>query len=281
MNSQANKNAQEILKWYSIMGVESVISEVPYDFSSKPEALFSNQVPQNNRAPTKIEPQNITIIEPPKKTATRNAKVDNITASAVEEAEKLASAAKNIAELKQALEKFEGCALKNTAQNIVFAEGVESPVVMLIGEAPGATEDEEGKPFCGESGILLDNALRSVGLSRKENAYITNTVFWRPPGNRRPTKHELAVCKPFLEKHIELVRPKLLILVGSTAATSMLDPKIQISNIRQNYYNYTNPFMKEPIPTTAIFHPAFLMRQPSQKRTMWHDLLRIKDFLRA
>lgn len=182
-------------------------------------------------------------------------------------------------ELKSAVMCFEGCALKQTAISTVFADGLPSAKIMLIGEAPGASEDQQGIPFCGESGKLLDEMIASIGLSRKKNVYITNTIFWRPPGNRQPTTQEIEACRPFVEQHIALIRPKLLILVGGTAVTSLLGPSYQISKIRQEYYFYTNKYLNYNITTTAIFHPAYLLRQPMQKRSAWYDLLKIKEFI--
>lgn len=189
----------------------------------------------------------------------------------------LANKASSILELRQIVENFEGCELKNFATNTVFADGIESAEIMLIGEAPGATEDEKGIPFCGESGKLLDNMLAAIGISRTKNAYITNTIFWRPPANRKPTDHEISICRPFVEKHIALIKPKLIILVGSTATTSLLGKNQGITFIRQNDYPYTNQYLTDAITTTAIFHPAYLLRQPMQKKVTWFDLLKIKE----
>lgn len=189
----------------------------------------------------------------------------------------LANKASSILELKQMVEDFEGCELKNFATNTVFSDGIQGAKIMLIGEAPGATEDEKGIPFCGESGKLLDNMLATIGISRTKNAYITNTIFWRPPANRKPTDHEISICKPFVEKHIALIKPKLIILVGSTATTSLLGKNQGITFIRQNDYPYTNQYLTNAITTTAIFHPAYLLRQPMQKKVTWFDLLKIKE----
>ncbi len=183
-----------------------------------------------------------------------------------------------IADLKEALLKFDGCALKFGANHTVFGAGNPNSKIMIIGEAPGATEDAQGIPFCGESGKLLDNMLASINLSREKNFYITNTVFWRPPANRAPSQEEIDICRPFVEKHIAIIKPKLLILVGATAVSSLLGNHLQISKIRQEYYQYTNKYLTEPIATTAIFHPAYLLRQPMQKKTSWYDLLKIKDY---
>jgi DNA polymerase len=191
----------------------------------------------------------------------------------------LADKASSIEELRSIVMNFDGCNLKKTALNTVFADGVTNAKFMLIGEAPGASEDEKGIPFCGASGNLLDNIISSIGMSRKENAYISNSVFWRPPANRRPTEEEIEICKPFVEKHIALIKPDLLILVGATAVSALLGKQLKISEIRQEYYDYSNKYLENSIKTTALFHPAYLLRQPGQKRAMWYDLLKIKAFI--
>lgn len=191
----------------------------------------------------------------------------------------LADKSNTIEDLKESVMNFDGCKLKLTASNTVFSDGKFGAPIMMIGEAPGASEDEEGIPFCGRSGQLLDNVMKSIGLSREENLYITNTIFWRPLANRNPTTEEIEICRPFVEKHIALAKPKLLILVGATAISALLGKKLQIADIRQENHEYKNQYLDNTITTTAILHPAYLMRQPSQKRTMWYDLLKIKDFL--
>ncbi|MCF8462733.1 MAG: uracil-DNA glycosylase [Rickettsiaceae bacterium] len=189
---------------------------------------------------------------------------------------------KNMGELSELIAEikaFEGCALKKDAINTVIADGNPKANIILIGEAPGATEDSMGIPFCGESGQLLDAMLHSIGLSRKTNVYISNTVFWRPPDNRKPTEEEIAICKPFVERLIALVNPKLIILVGSTAGTSLLGKDFQISKMRRNFVSYNNQYLTNEITVTAIFHPAYLLRQSSNKKTSWYDLLGIKKFI--
>ncbi len=201
------------------------------------------------------------------------------SSTALQLARKLADEATSLEELRKSLIEFEGCSLKKLANNTVFADGNPNSSIMLIGEAPGSTEDARGIPFCGESGQLLDNILASINLSREHNAYITNTVFWRPPANRQPTLEEIDICRPFVEKHIALINPKLIVLVGNVAATSLLGKNAGVTKIRQEYYWYTNPYLMKPIQTTAIFHPAYLLRQPAQKKTIWYDLLRIQEFV--
>ena len=150
---------------------------------------------------------------------------------------------------------------------------------MLIGEAPGASEDEQGIPFCGQSGKLLNNILLSLGIKR-EDVYITNSVFWRPPGNRRPTPLELNKCRPFLEKHIQIINPKIILLVGSTALESVMQTYDSISKVRQKLFYYKNQFLKDKIKLMVIYHPSYLLRQPQKKKEMWHDIQIIQDIIR-
>ena len=186
----------------------------------------------------------------------------------------------NFEDLQQAIREFDGCALKKTAVNTVIYEGVLDAKVMLVGEAPGATEDKEGRPFCGQSGKLLDNIIASIGLDRKINAFITNTVFWRPPGNRRPTSEEIDQCRPFLEQMIKFISPILIILVGSTAVESLLKLKSAMNSLRQQSFSYNNQYMNDSdsnIDMEVIFHPSYLLRQPFQKKEMWQDMMKIQQ----
>jgi DNA polymerase len=197
----------------------------------------------------------------------------------VNKARELANNAKNLQELQKTVENFDGLSIKKMANKCVFAEGNTNSEVMLIGEAPGANEDQEGRPFCGVSGQLLDKILGFAGYSRAENCYITNTVFWRPPGNRKPLPEEIEICKPFVEKHIELLDPKIIILVGGTATYTILNDKSSVSLLRKTVQYYHNPYSGKKIPCFAVYHPSYLLRQPSQKKNMWFDLLKIKKFI--
>lgn len=191
---------------------------------------------------------------------------------------RLADSVNSLALLRAELEKFEACDLKLGAKNLVFADGVSSAKIMLIGEAPGANEDEQGIPFCGASGKLLDNMLSSIGLQRKTNCYITNTVFWRPPDNRQPTLREVNICRPFLEKHIALIKPEFIILIGAVATASIFGSQVQISKMRGQIHQYSNKYIQN-IATAVIFHPAYLMRQPLKKKLAWFDLLHLQKIL--
>lgn len=195
----------------------------------------------------------------------------------LEKATSSAHAAQTLAELKTALLAFEGCALKYTATNLVFGDGNPEARIMLIGEAPGADEDRQGLPFVGQSGQLLDKMFATIGLTR-ENFYITNIIPWRPPGNRQPTPAEAEACLPFVRRHIDLVSPDFLILVGGTAAKTLLGGRDGIMRLRGNWKEYTSTAGKS-MKVMAIFHPAYLLRSPGQKREVWLDLIKIKHSL--
>lgn len=193
-----------------------------------------------------------------------------------QEALKLAKGAQTLDELREALASFEGLAIKKTATNTVFADGHPDAPVMLVGEAPGADEDRQGKPFVGVSGQLLDRMLSWIGFSRAENVYISNVLFWRPPGNRTPTPAEVASCLPFVERHIALKAPDYLILSGGSAAKTLLGKTEGVLKLRGRWFAYQNPEMAAPVPALVTLHPAYLLRQPAAKRLAWRDLLSFK-----
>ncbi len=194
--------------------------------------------------------------------------------AAVQSARGLAAAARSVGELAEALAAFEGCPLKRTATNLVFADGNPEARIMLIGEAPGADEDRLGKPFVGVSGQLLDRMLACIGLDRR-SAYITNVIFWRPPGNRPPTAAEIAACLPFVERHIELVSPEVLVLLGAVPAQTLLARNDGITRLRGRWFPFESAGMARPVPAMPVYHPAYLLRQPAQKRAAWRDWLGI------
>ena len=172
------------------------------------------------------------------------------------------------------------CLLKNTASKTVFADGNASSKIMLIGEAPGAEEDKMGKPFVGLAGKLLNKMLASINLDRN-NVYITNIIPWRPPNNRTPNSEEILQCLPFIQKHIEIIKPKLIILLGGTASKAILSSTHGIMRMRGKWYEYNNLNLNNPIPVRAIYHPAFLLRSPENKRETWEDLKEIQKKLNA
>ena len=189
--------------------------------------------------------------------------------------------AQTLDELRQELAQFEGCALRSTAMNLVFSDGNPTSPVMFIGEAPGEEEDRQGKPFVGVSGQLFDKMLAAAGIARA-NIYISNILFWRPPGNRTPTDAEIASCVPFVERHISLIKPKILVLLGGVAAKTLLRTKDGITRIRGRWMDYaphTETGPVDPIPCLPIYHPAYLLRQASAKRQAWNDILLLKKYM--
>ncbi|MBN8530544.1 MAG: uracil-DNA glycosylase [Alphaproteobacteria bacterium] len=192
----------------------------------------------------------------------------------------LADTCTTISELEEAVRGFDGCSLKRFATRTVFADGIATADLMVIGEAPGAQEDQEGIPFCGPSGKLLDKMLRAIGRSREGGYYITNMVFWRPPGNRTPNPQEIALCLPFVEKHIALVKPKALLLAGATPTKALLATETSVSRLRGKKFEYRNVYLEGNLPCFVTYHPSYLLRQPSQKRQSWIDMLTVQAFLR-
>ena len=184
--------------------------------------------------------------------------------------------AQSLEELEAILAGFDGCALKFSAKNLAFADGNPEGRVMLVGEAPGADEDRIGKPFMGRSGQLLDRMLATIGLDRTQ-VYVANIVPWRPPGNRTPTPQEIAICKPFIEKQIELADPDILVCLGGPAAQILLGVKDGILKTRGRWFAYQTG--RREIRALATLHPAYLLRQPLQKRLAWRDFRALKRAL--
>jgi len=249
-----------LLRWQIDAGADEAIGEVPVNrFAAPAPAPAAPHMPAPT-APPKARPA-VGPLEP--------------TARSVAGARALAAAAGNLDALRAALETFDGCALKHTATNLVFGDGNPRAKLMLVGEAPGADEDRLGVPFVGVSGRLLDRMLAAIGFDRR-SAYITNLLPWRPPGNRAPTNTEIEACLPFTERHIELVDPAILVFVGGVAAKTLLGRNEGITRLRGQWTDYGSAHLPRPIPSVAIFHPAYLLRSPGQKALAWRDLLAIK-----
>ncbi|MBZ9990299.1 uracil-DNA glycosylase [Mesorhizobium sp. BH1-1-5] len=194
-------------------------------------------------------------------------------------ARQLAARATTLDELRQHMAAFDGCNLKFTAKNLVFADGNPNADLMLVGEAPGRDEDLEGLPFVGRSGRLLDRMLAAIGLDRN-SAYIANVIPWRPPGNRTPTPHETEICRPFIERQIELVNPKVLVNLGGPSAKTLLNTTEGILRLRGNWRAHTTA-SGIAIPAMPTLHPAYLLRTPAHKKLAWRDFLEVKAKLRA
>ena len=253
-----------LLRWYVDQGLDETIGEEAVDrLAPVAPALVAAAVPPA-RAPTPLR----TPAPPPR------APVPLESPQLVEDARALAERCTSLAELEAAVRAFEGCALKRTAKNTVFADGTPGAPVMIVGEAPGADEDRLGKPFVGVSGQLMDRMMAAVDLTREGGFYITNILFWRPPGNRTPTLAEQAMCLAFTRRHIELAKPRLLVLAGGVAAKAVLDTTDGIMRLRGKWASYRLSDGTE-LPTMPTFHPAYLLRTPASKRQSWQDLLAI------
>ena len=262
------------LQWHLDAGVDEALSSSPVDATKMPEK------PKRDEPPAQTKPQTKEIASEPILGAS----------DAKREAIKLAKSVKNLDELKQAIASFDGLDLKNTAANLVFSDGNDKADVMLIGEAPGADEDRFGKPFVGESGQLLDKIVSYIDLARDHSEpanaiYLSNVLNWRPPGNRTPSPAEIEVSLAFIEKHIALVQPKILVFCGGVPAKAMLNASSGISKLRGKFHEYT-PVTKElfdttpsPIPAIATYHPSNLITTPSQKRLVWQDMILLKKKL--
>jgi DNA polymerase len=252
-----------LLRWYVDQGLDEAIAEQPVDrFAAPPPAPAAAEPirgPTSIRAPAPLAPRAPVPLESPQ---------------LVEDARALAERCTTLAELEAAVRAFEGCALKRTAKNTVFADGTPGAPVMIVGEAPGADEDRLGKPFVGVSGQLMDRMMEAIGLTRAGGFYITNILFWRPPGNRTPTLAEQGVCLAFTRRHIALAKPKLLVLAGGVSAKAVLDTTEGIMRLRGKWASYRLSDGTE-LPTMPTFHPAYLLRTPASKRQSWLDLLAI------
>ena len=260
-------NNEEILQWYMLSGVDEICSDAPLNALQAKTTPVPQ--PMNSAAAQPVLPiRQAAEMRPATTLLAQN------NSGACNNAREVCAAAQTLDELRAVMEKFEGCSLKFSANSTVFGYGSPTAEVMLIGEAPGADEDMQGKPFVGRSGQLLTKMLAAIGLNRNE-CYITNVLPWRPPGNRTPTDGEVAVCLPFLQRQIELVNPKCIFLLGGSAANAVLNNAESISHLRGHVIDYTTAGGKV-IPTLSSFHPAYLLRSPQQKNKAWSDLLRLQ-----
>jgi uracil-DNA glycosylase len=262
------ETALALLRWYLEMGADAAIADQPVNRLAPPAPA-----PVSSARPTLPEMAPVQSVRPV--AASPPAAFADSLGDAAQSARLLAARADTLAALEAAIAGFEGCALKRTATNTVIADGNPGSPVMIIGEAPGADEDRIGRPFVGRAGQLLDRMLAAIGLDR-EGVLITNVIYWRPPGNRPPTTDEIAACLPFVLRHVALVRPKVLVLAGGTAARALLPPGPGITRLRGRWFDLAIPGLDQPVPTLPMFHPSFLLRAPERKREAWHDLLALR-----
>jgi DNA polymerase len=263
-----NKAARDLLAFYADAGVEALVGEVPVDRFGEPAAA-----PQARSAPPAGgRPSAGSEARVPAAPATAPPAPDD----AVMAARTAARTAATLDDLRAILERFEGCGLRATAKQLVFADGNPLSRVMFVGEAPGRDEDIEGRPFVGPSGKLLDLMLQAIGLDRT-SVYIANIVPWRPPGNRDPSTHETQICLPFIQRQIELVDPQVLVCLGKPSSAALLGITDGIRKSRGRWFTYRAG--ARDIRAMATFHPAYLLRSPLEKRFAWRDMLAIRKAL--
>jgi uracil-DNA glycosylase len=260
----------QLLRWYADMGVDIALDDMPHDRTVEARSPDQEVAPQGrgegwekNVAP---------LLPPPTVPAPAAARETNLLAPAhnlEQNAREAAASAHNLTELREQLLRFSGCGLKATATQLVFGAGEAGAEVMFVGEAPGADEDRQGVPFVGRAGQLLDKMLASISLDR-DKVYIANVVPWRPPGNRTPTPLETAACLPFIRRQIELVAPKILVCLGAPSEQTLLGSKEGITRLRGRWFDYLAGDKR--IKALAMLHPAYLLRQPAQKKLAWQDL---------
>ena len=266
---------RELLTFYADAGVDEPLWDAPVDrfvetkLEAEQRAARSTPAARSEQTPAPAPPRQQA--SRPVAAAATAAVPDDAQAARARE---IAARAANLDELRAQLEAFDGCNLKTTAKNTVFADGNPQAPIMLVGEAPGRDEDIQGLPFVGRSGQLLDRILAAIDLDRS-SVYISNVLAWRPPGNRDPSPLETEICRPFIERHIELVAPKVLVTLGNPSTKLLLRTQTGIMRMRGNWAVHRTPSGLE-IPTMPTLHPAYLLRNPAHKKLAWHDFLAIK-----
>jgi DNA polymerase len=279
----ASLAARELLTFYQEAGVDALLGEAPVDrLADEVMPVLAAPagepaVPRVPTAPPAAPAQPLrTISARELDTKGRGPIAPPSSDAAVMAAREAARSAGSLEELRAILERFEGCALRNTATRLVFADGNPGSRLMFVGEAPGRDEDIQGLPFVGRSGQLLDRMIAAIGLDRSL-VYIANIVPWRPPGNREPSAQESAICLPFIRRQIELANPDVLVCLGKPSAQTLLNISDGLLKSRGRWYKYQTGTRE--IRATVTMHPAYLLRQPLQKRLAWRDFLAIKKAL--
>ena len=296
-NTQNQNDLVALLKWYADMGVDDSTAESPIDWMSRANAPPGKGVLQslheryeNNKvtqSPVTTTRHQLDLDQSAAGQSARltplNARTDHRQRSPTLSPEQslqlalvAARTATTLPELNEALQDFDGCGLKATAKNTCFFRGSENADVAVIGEAPGRDEDLQGRPFVGRAGKLLDLMLASIGLD-ESNVHITNIVYWRPPGNRTPTPQEAQICRPFLERQMELVDPKIVLLLGGAAAKQIFETTQGIMRQRGKWREINIGSNNRQ--AIATLHPAYLLRTPAAKRLAWQDLISLKKKL--
>ena len=260
---------RQLLAFYLEAGVDCALADEPVDRLAEPDVVPAPVVRET--APPRAV-REMPAATPP----VPRSEIAPAPEAAIASAREAARTAPTLEALRALLENFDGCALKNTATRLVFADGNPEARIMFVGEAPGRDEDIEGLPFVGRSGKLLDRMIAAIGLDRSK-AYIANVIPWRPPGNRTPTPQETQICLPFIQRQIELVNPDVLVTLGNPSTQTLLSTREGIMKTRGKWFDYDTG--TRTIRALATFHPAYLLRSPSYKRMSWQDLRAIAKVL--
>jgi uracil-DNA glycosylase len=277
MSTERDLAARELLAFYQEAGVDALVGETPVDrLAGEPGPAPAAEA--GGAPASAAKASRPAVARAPEPTARPAPAPLPSPDAAVMAARQAAKSATSLEELRAMLDRFEGCALRTTATQLVFADGNPEARVMFVGEAPGRDEDIEGLPFVGRSGKLLDRMLTAIGLDRS-SVYIANIVPWRPPGNRTPTPQESAICLPFTVRQIELADPDVLVCMGGPSAQTLLNITDGILKTRGRWFTFHTGTRE--IRAIATLHPAYLLRQPLQKRLAWRDFLAIKQALAA
>lgn len=286
--SLSRMEALELLRWQVEIGVDIALEEGIANRFEEAAILEAADTPGQRPEPARPAAERPVAERIPARQAAAPVRAEAVSPAnpqmaspgdaSIASARELAAAADTLDALREAMGRFEGCNLRLSAKNLVFADGNPKAKIMLIGEAPGRDEDEQGLPFVGRSGQLLDKMLGAIGLDRT-SVYITNVIAWRPPGNRTPTPQENEICRPFVARHIELVAPQILVLLGGPSTKTLLNTSAGITQIRGRWAK-VNIGGRE-IDALPTLHPAYLLRQPAQKKLAWQDLQSIRARLNA
>ncbi len=269
------------LRWHVEVGCDESIGEIPLDWTTIAARPAPTPAASASPAPTRpaargdANATRMTYASTPLPVSSVPPGTPLGASEAGASARARAREAVDLAALEAAVRAFDGCPLKFTATNTVFADGNPKARVMLVGEAPGEDEDRQGRPFVGVSGRLLDRMLAAIGLDRT-SVYITNILPWRPPGNRSPTQAEIAACMPFMDRHVELIAPAVLVPLGGTAAKALLNRAEGITRLRGRWFDYP---AAASVPVLPMLHPAYLLRNPAAKREAWRDMLTLRQRL--
>lgn len=260
-----------LTEWWEDMGV--AVDQGEIDAMMRAQQAVDTGAPPDQASAQQSAPQETSADPRSARKSRRNAQKS--VQDWIAEAESLAACATSLDALKAAIEGFDGCPLKQLCEKTVVFDGSQGAPVMVLGEGPGGQEDRIGLPFVGKAGQLLDKMLAAIQLDRKTNTFISNVNYWRPPGNRNPEADELAVCRPFVNRMVDLAQPKIIIATGGVAAKTLLDTKTGIMRLRGSERPFATPAGTE-VPLVPMFHPAYLLRRPQDKSRAWRDLLLVQ-----